>query len=166
MTENFELLKNNQPQEDKSQTNNFNFSFPCPHCQKTITSQDFQENNFLIAHLQSYFQSQEESYKAKLLQELTNSPTNFPPYQNLLAEKEKLQLLVEGYKLGTTKGSKEKGEELEKYITEKLQETYNGADDISKITHVGTKADILQIVHNENQHPVGKIIYEIKNEAK
>src|SRR5688572_9771024 len=133
MTENPELLKNNQPQEEKLQTNLFPFSFPCPHCQKTITSQDFQENNFLIAHLQSYFQSQETLYKTKLLQELTNSPTNFPPYQNLLAEKEKLQLLVEGYKLGTTKGSKEKGEELEKYITEKLQETYNGTDDIGKI---------------------------------
>ncbi|CAI2196388.1 10421_t:CDS:1, partial [Funneliformis geosporum] len=66
----------------------------------------------------------------------------------------------------TTKGSKEKGEELEKYIAEKLQETYNGADDISKITHVGTKADILQVVHNENHQTVGKIIYEIKNEDK
>jgi len=142
------------------------FSFPCPHCQKTITSQDFQENNFLIAHLQNFFQSREVIYKTQLLQELTNSPNNFPPYQTLLAEKEKLQLLVEGYKLGTTKGSKEKGEELEKYITEKLQETYNGADDISKITHVGNKADILQIVHNDNQQTVGKIIYEIKNEAK
>jgi hypothetical protein len=142
------------------------FSFPCPHCQKTITSQDFQENHFLIAHLQSYFQNQETLYKAQLLQELASNPTNFPPYQNLLAEKEKLQLLVEGYKLGTNKGSKEKGEDLEKYITEKLQETYNGVDDISKITHVGTKADILQIVHNETGNQVGKIIYEIKNEAK
>src|SRR5947209_7775827 len=111
--------------------NNFNFSFPCPHCQKTITSQDFAENNFLIAHLQSYFQSQEISYKEQLLKELTTTPNNFPPYQTLLEEKQKLQLLVEGYKLGTTKGSKEKGEELEKYICEKLQETYNGADDIS-----------------------------------
>lgn len=145
---------------------NFNFSFPCPHCQKTITSKDFAENNFVIAHLQAYFQQQEAIYKTQLLQELTSNPNNFPPYQNLLAEKEKLQLLVEGYKLGTNKGSKEKGEELEKYITEKLQETYNGADDISKITHVGTKADILQVIHNENQQTVGKIIYEIKNEDK
>jgi hypothetical protein len=157
-----ELLKTEST--EKSLINDF--SFPCPHCQKTITSQDFQENHFLIARLQSYFQSQETLYKAQLLQELVKSPTNFPPYQNLLAEKEKLQLLVEGYKLGTNKGSKEKGEELEKYITEKLQETYNGADDISKITHVGTKADILQVVHNETGNQVGKIIYEIKNEAK
>lgn len=141
------------------------FSFPCPHCQKTITSQDFQENNFLIAHLQSYFQNQEVLYKAQLLQELASNPNSFPPYQNLLAEKEKLQLLVEGYRLGTTKGSKEKGEDLEKYITEKLQETYNGIDDISKITHVGTKADISQIVHLNGQ-TIGQIIYEIKNEAK
>jgi Uncharacterized protein conserved in bacteria (DUF2130) len=145
---------------------NFNFSFPCPHCQKIITSQDFTENNFLISHLQSFFQSQETNYKEQLLKELTTTPTNFPPYQSLLAEKEKLQLLVEGYKLGTTKGSKEKGEELEKYICEKLQETYNGSDDISKITHVGTKADILQVIHNENHQTVGKIIYEIKNEDK
>jgi hypothetical protein len=145
---------------------NFNFSFPCPHCQKTITSQDFQENHFLIAHLQNFFQSQETTYKEQLLKELTTTPNNFPPYQNLLAEKEKLQLLVEGYKLGTTKGSKEKGEELEKYVCERLQEVYNGTDDISKITHVGTKADILQVVHNENHQTVGKIIYEIKNEDK
>jgi hypothetical protein len=142
------------------------FSFPCPHCQKTITSQDFQENNFLIAHLQSYFQSQENEYKQKLLIQLTQNPSEFPAYQQIKEENEKLKLIVEGYKLGTTKGSKEKGEELEKYITEKLQETYNGSDNISKITHVGTKADILQIIHNENQQPIGKIIYEIKNEAK
>ena len=108
----------------------FNFSFPCPHCHKIITSRDFSENNFLIAHLQNFFQSQENTYKEQLLKELITTPTNFPPYQILLTEKEKLQLLVEGYKLGTTKGSKEKGEELEKYICEKLQETYNGADDI------------------------------------
>ena len=145
---------------------NFNFSFPCPHCQKIITSQDFAEDHFLIAHLQSYFQTQETVYKSQLLQELISNPASFPPYQNLLTEKEKLQLLVEGYKLGTTKGSKEKGEDLEKYIAEKLQEVYNGTDDISKITHIGTKADILQIIHNENQQSIGKIIYEIKNEAK
>src|SRR3954451_20224080 len=108
--------------------NNFNFTFPCPHCGKTITSQDFAENNFLVAHLQNFFQNQEAVYKTQLLQELATNPNNFPPYQALLAEKEKLQLLVEGYRLGTTKGSKEKGEDLEKYICEKLQETYNGAD--------------------------------------
>ena len=147
-------------------TNNFNFSFPCPHCQKIITSQNFSENHFLIAHLQSYFQQKEQEYKTQLLQELTSNPNSFLPYKVLLAEKEKLQLLVEGYRLGTTKGSKEKGEELEKYISEKLQEVYNGADDISKITHVGTKADILQTVHNQMGQSVGKIIYEIKNEDK
>jgi len=157
---------NNNLETVKKENQSPPFSFPCPHCQKTITSQDFQENHFLIAHLQSYFQNQETLYKAQLLQELASNPANFPPYQSLLAEKEKLQLLVEGYKLGTSKPSKEKGEELEKYITEKLQETYNGADDISKITHVGTKADIIQIVHNENHQETGKIIYEIKNDPK
>ncbi|CAG8767979.1 5526_t:CDS:1, partial [Ambispora leptoticha] len=70
-----------------------------------------------------------------------------------------------GYKLGTTKSSKEKGEDLEKYITEQLQTTYNGTDDISKITHVGTKADISHIIHTNGQTQ-GQIIYEIKNEAK
>src|ERR1700742_3359974 len=113
----------------KEETVKSSFSFPCPHCQKTITSQDFQENNFLIAHLQSYFQNQEALYRTQLLQELASNPNSFPPYQNLLAEKEKLQLLVEGYKLGTQRGSKEKGEELEKYIAEKLQEVYNGHDE-------------------------------------
>ena len=149
-----------------SNSNNFSFSLTCPKCHSPLTSQDFAQDHFTIAHLQSYFQSQETVYKTQLLQELTNSPTNFPPYQTLLAEKEKLQLLVEGYKLGTQKGSKEKGEELEKYIIEQLQQTYNGNDDISKITHVGTKADILQIVHNETGNQVGKIIYEVKNEDK
>lgn len=143
----------------------FNFSFPCPHCQKTITSQDFQENNFLIAHLQSYFQNQENLYKTQLLQELTSNPVNFPPYQNLLAEKEKLQLLVEGYKLGTNKTSKVKGEELEKYIAEELQATYNGSDTITKITHVGEKADISQTIHQQEK-TIGQIIYEIKKDAK
>jgi hypothetical protein len=147
-------------------SNNFNFSFPCPHCQKTITAKDFTENHFLISHLQSYFQSKETEYKSQLLQELATNPTLFPAYQQIKQENDNLKLIVEGYKLGTNKGSKEKGEELEKHITERLQEVYNGADDISKITHVGTKADILQIVHDDNQQTVGKIIYEIKNEGK
>jgi len=47
-----ELEKNNQLANNKL----FPFSFPCPHCQKIITSQNFQENNFIIAHLQSFFQ--------------------------------------------------------------------------------------------------------------
>ncbi|MCE8163832.1 MAG: DUF2130 domain-containing protein [Candidatus Moeniiplasma glomeromycotorum] len=143
-----------------------NFSFPCPHCQKIITSQDFAENHFLISHLQSFFTEKENEYKQKLLQELIQNPANFPAYEQIKEENNQLKLILEGYKLGTNKGSKEKGEELEKYVTEKLQEAYNGADDISKITHVGTKADILQIIHNEIGKPVGKIIYEVKNEAK
>lgn len=146
--------------------NLFNFSFLCPHCKETITAQNFAENDFVIAHLQTYFQSQESIYKSRLLQELTTQPTNFPPYQTLLTEKEKLQLLVEGYKLGTVRTSKAKGEDLEKYILEQLQTIYNGADDINRITHVGTKADISQLIHNDKQQTIGKIIYEIKNEEK
>ncbi|CAG8569052.1 6970_t:CDS:2, partial [Scutellospora calospora] len=157
--------------QDKLRPFNYNleaWQLAHPHkiYKKTVTAQDFAENDFVIAHLQSYFQSQENAYKARLLQELTTQPTNFPPYQMLLAEKEKLQLIVEGYRLGTTKTSKVKGEELEKYILEQLQITYNGADDINRITHIGTKADISQLIHNNNHQEVGKIIYEIKNEDK
>jgi hypothetical protein len=143
-----------------------NFSFLCPHCQKTIASQDFSENQFTIAHLQDYFQQKEQEYKEKLLVQITQNPNSIPLLAELKAENERLKLLVEGYKLGSTKGSKEKGEELEKYILEQLQASYNGSDEINKITHVGEKADILQIVHNELQQEVGKIIYEIKNEEK
>jgi hypothetical protein len=145
--------------------NNFTFSLTCPKCHSPLTSQDFAQDHFTIAHLQSYFQAKEADYKQQLLLQLTQDPTLFPAYQQIKEENEKLKLILEGYKLGTTKSSKEKGEDLEKYITEKLQETYNGADDISKITHVGTKADISQIVHLNDQ-TIGSIIYEIKNETK
>src|ERR1044071_171833 len=105
-------MNQNNPQTNppKKTLPTFPFTFPCPHCQKTITSQDFQENHFLIANLQSYFQSQESLYKTQLLQELIQNPTTFPAYEQIKAENEKLKLLIEGYKLGTTKGSKEKGE--------------------------------------------------------
>jgi hypothetical protein len=145
--------------------NNFTFSLTCPHCQKTLTPNDFDSNHFTIAHLQSYFQSKESDYKQQLLLQLTQDPSLFPAYQQIKLENEQLKLILEGYKLGTTKSSKEKGEDLEKYITEQLQATYNGTDDISKITHVGTKADISQIVHLNGQ-TIGQIIYEIKNESK
>jgi len=55
--------------------------------------------------------------------------------------------------------------ELEKYILEKLQTTYNSSDEISKITHVGEKADIIHTIHKNNQQ-LAKIIYEIKNVDK
>ncbi len=61
--------------------------------------------------------------------------------------------------------SKRKGENLEKYVLEKLQETYNGTDEISKITHIGEKADIIHEISKDNQ-PIAKIIYEIKNDDK
>ncbi|CAI2189847.1 3363_t:CDS:2 [Funneliformis geosporum] len=123
-------------------TTSLNFTLTCPKCQALLTPQDFDNNHFTIAHLQSYFQTKEQEYKSQLIFQLTQDPTLFPAYQQIKEENEKLKLIVEGYKLGTNKGSKSKGEELEKYITEQLQTTYNGADDISKITHVGTKADI------------------------
>lgn len=160
--------------------NTTNFSFSCPHCQKTITSQDFTQNHFTIAHLQDYFQQKEQEYKEQLFNQITQNPNSIPLLADLKAENERLKLLVEGYKLGSTKGSKEKGEELEKYILEQLQASYNGNDEISKITHVGEKADISQEIYTNSsfffdekgtqiwteQQQIAKIIYEIKNAEK
>jgi len=140
----------------------FNFSFTCPKCQATITAQDFAQDHFTIAHLQTYFQAQESEYKQQLLDQMVKEPDSLPAFKQIKEENEKLKLIVEGYKLGSTKNSKTKGEELEKYVLEKLQETYNGSDEISKITHVGEKADIIQEIHKDNQQ-LAKIIYEIKN---
>jgi Uncharacterized protein conserved in bacteria (DUF2130) len=142
--------------------NNFSFSLLCPHCHQTITSQDFSQDHFTIAHLQTYFQAQEEQYKQKLLEQINQEPDSLPAFKQLKEENDKLKLLVEGYKLGTTKGSKTKGEDLEKYVLAKLQEAYNGSDEISKITHLGEKADIIQEIFKDNQ-PIAKIIYEVKN---
>jgi len=163
MTDN--TINPNPIEEENKALTSFNFTLTCPKCQSLLTPNDFDNNHFTIAHLQSYFQSKESEYKQQLLLQLTQDPTLFPAYQQIKQENEQLKLILEGYKLGTTKSSKEKGEDLEKYITEQLQATYNGADDISKITHVGTKADISQIVHLNGQ-TIGSIIYEIKNENK
>jgi hypothetical protein len=143
-------------------SDNFTFSLLCPHCHQTITSQDFSQDHFTIAHLQTYFQAQETEYKKQLLVQISQEPESLPAFKQLKEENEKLKLIVEGYKLGTTKSSKTKGEDLEKYVLAKLQETYNGADEINKITHLGEKADIIQEIHRDNQ-PLAKIIYEIKN---
>lgn len=150
--------------ENKS-VGNFDFSLTCPKCNSLLTPSDFDNNHFTIAHLQNYFSQKEEQYKQQLLAKLISDPSSFPAYQQIKEENEKLKLLLEGYKLGTTKGSKEKGEDLEKYILEELQAVYNGHDDVSKITHVGTKADISQIIHLEGK-TIDSIIYEIKNETK
>ncbi|CAG8507585.1 8233_t:CDS:1 [Cetraspora pellucida] len=160
-----DLLKEKELTEKETNLTPFAFSLTCPKCQATLTPSDFDNNHFTIAHLQSYFQSKETLYKQQLLQELTSNPSSLPAYQTLQKENQELKLLLEGYKLGTTKSSKQKGEDLEKYICEQLQATYNGQDDISKITHVGTKADISQIIHLEGK-TIGQIIYEVKNEEK
>jgi hypothetical protein len=144
---------------------NFNFSLTCPKCHSSLTSQDFAQDHFTIAHLQEYFQSQEQAYKAQLLLQMEKEIEAFPLFKQLKEENEKLKALVEGYKLGSTKTSKSKGEDLEKYILEQLQASYNGSDEISKITHVGEKADIIHAIHKENQQ-IAKIIYEIKNVDK
>src|SRR6185369_15761327 len=83
----------------------FTFTLTCPHCHHLLTPQDFDQNHFTIAHLQSYFQSKEQEYKSQLLLQLTQDPTLFPAYQQLKTENEQLKLIVEGYKLGTTKSS-------------------------------------------------------------
>ncbi|CAG8467829.1 19078_t:CDS:2 [Racocetra fulgida] len=154
-----DLPKEKELTEKETNLVSFAFTLTCPKCQATLTPSDFDNNHFTIAHLQSYFTSKESLYKEQLLAQLTSNPSSFPAYQTLQKENQELKLLLEGYKLGTTKSSKQKGEDLEKYITERLQETYNGQDDISKITHVGTKADISQIIHANGQI-IGQIIYE------
>ncbi|CAG8802041.1 37554_t:CDS:10, partial [Gigaspora margarita] len=136
------MINPNPNPKEKKELTPFAFTLTCPHCQHILTPQDFDSNHFTIAHLQSYFASKETIYKNQLLAQLTSNPSSFPAYQQIKQENEQLKLILEGYKLGTTKSSKEKGEDLEKYILEQLQTTYNGQDDISKITHVGTKADI------------------------
>src|SRR6266542_166934 len=143
----------------------FTFSLTCPKCQSLLTPNDFDNNHFTIAHLQSYFQQKETEYKQQIRQQLEQEITSLPIYQQLQKENQELKLIVEGYKLGTTKTSKTKGEDLEKYILEQLQTTYNGSDEISKITHVGEKADIIHTIHKGEQQ-IAKIIYEIKNTEK
>ena len=156
----------NEPQTTKNKlTNTFTFSLTCPKCHSPLTSQDFAQDHFTIAHLQSYFQAKEQEYKTQLLAQIEKNAETSPLFKQLKEENEKLKLIIEGYKLGTTKNSKSKGEELEKYILEQLQTTYNGSDEISKITHVGEKADIIHTIHKDNQQ-LAKIIYEIKNVDK
>ena len=156
----------NEPQTTENKpVNNFNFSLACPHCQKILTANDFDNDSFNVAHLQNYFQAKEQEYKTQLLTQIEKNAETSPLFKQLKEENEKLKLIIEGYKLGTTKNSKSKGEDLEKYILEQLQTTYNGSDEISKITHVGEKADIIHTIHKDNQQ-LAKIIYEIKNVDK
>jgi hypothetical protein len=161
------MNNNNSPlsEKEKPLTTPFTFSLTCPHCQATLTPQDFDNNHFTIARLQTYFQSKETEYKQQLLSKMEKEIETFPLFQQLKSENEKLKLIVEGYKLGSTKNSKTKGEELEKYILEQLQASYNGSDEINKITHLGEKADIIHTIHKGEQQ-IAKIIYEIKNVDK
>jgi hypothetical protein len=143
----------------------YNFSFKCPHCQALIQAADFTQDHFTVAYLQEYFQTKETEYKSQLLLKMEQEIEKFPLFQQLKTENEKLKLIVEGYKLGSSKSSKGKGEDLEKYILEKLQETYNGTDKITKITHLGDKADFTQEIW-QGKEVIGKIIYEVKNVDK
>lgn len=108
----------------------------------------------------------EKEKKEKQLSELQSSEyiEKLERVRKLVEETDKLrsenQLLRDQGRM-----SKRKGENLEKYVLEKLQETYNGFDEISKITHLGEKADIIHEISKDNQ-PIAKIIYEIKNDDK
>jgi hypothetical protein len=108
----------------------------------------------------------EKEAKEKQLSESKSSEyiENLERVRKLVEETEKLrnenQLLRDQGRM-----SKRKGENLEKYVLEKLQETYNGFDEISKITHLGEKADIIHEISKDDQ-PIAKIIYEIKNDDK
>lgn len=63
--------------------------------------------------------------------------------------------------------SKKKGEDFEQYVFEELNRVFDNKDKISKVTHLGGKADFLQEVLTENSEQVaGRIIYEVKNEKK
>jgi hypothetical protein len=81
---------NNQVNKTEETTNKFPTSFTfflaCPHCQKTLTSQDFDNSHFTIAHLQTYFQQKEQEYKQQLLNQLTQDPNLFPAYQQIKRE--------------------------------------------------------------------------------
>src|SRR5437773_10568115 len=110
------MNNNLQPvKEENKSLVSFGFTITCPHCQKVLTPQDFDNNHFTIAHLQSYFAQKEQEYKAQLLLQLTQDPALFPAYQQIKQENDQLKLIVEGYKLGTIKNSKSKGEDLEKH---------------------------------------------------
>src|SRR5438552_467797 len=68
---------------------NFNFSLTCPKCQALLTSQDFAQDHFTIAHLQEYFQARETEYKAQLLLQMEKEIENFPLFKQLKEENEK-----------------------------------------------------------------------------
>src|SRR2546421_578166 len=70
---------------------NFNFSLTCPKCHSPLTSQDFAQDHFTIAHLQEYFQVRETEYKAQLLLQMEKEIENFPLFKQLKEENEKLK---------------------------------------------------------------------------
>jgi hypothetical protein len=152
---------------------NLSFSLKCPWCLKIITAQNFSEEQLAVTYLQNYFVSQEDQYKEKLLVEMQGIIENSPLVAQLKEENNTLKSFIEGYKLGKEFVKPvQKGQELEDYVQEKLQEIFSGNDVIENITHArtsaGTRADILQIVRggNESEKVIGKIVYETKNTEK
>src|SRR5437868_3452986 len=61
----------------------FTFTLTCPKCQSLLTPQDFDQNHFTVAHLQSYFQSKETEYKQQLLGQMAKEIETFPLFQQL-----------------------------------------------------------------------------------
>src|SRR5687768_3394762 len=154
-------------------SNNLSFSLKCPWCLKIITAENFSEEQLSVTYLQNYFVSQEKQYKEKLLAEMQQVIENSPLVIQLREENNALKSFIEGYKLGKEFVKPvQKGQEFEDYVHEKLQEVFSGSDTIENITHArtssGTRADILQIIHevNEPEKVIGKIIYEAKNTEK
>jgi hypothetical protein len=153
--------------------NNLSFSLKCPWCWKIITAQNFSEEQLAVTYLQNYFTSQEDQYKEKLLTEMQEIIENSPLVIQLKEENNNLKSFIEGYKLGKEFIKPvQKGQELEDYVQEKLQEIFSSHDIIENITHArtsaGTRADILQTVRegSELEKVIGKIIYETKNTEK
>lgn len=121
----------------------------------------------VIMNSELYKNIEKERNEYKKANEVLNDPNyieNSKRVKDLEAEKKQLNSQIQSLR-DQGRMSKKKGEDLEKYILEQLQTTYNGTDEITKITHVGEKADISQTVRY-NQLPVGKIVYEVKNDDK
>jgi len=121
----------------------------------------------VIMNSELYKKIEKERNEYKKVNEELNHPNyieNSKRVKDLEAEKKQLNIQIQSLK-DQGRMSKKKGEDLEKFVIEQLQTTYNGTDTITKITHIGEKADISQTIHY-NQLLVGKVIYEIKNVDK
>src|SRR6185312_4776837 len=110
----------------------------------------------VIMNSELYKKIEKERNEYKKVNEELNHPNyieNSKRVKDLEAEKKQLNIQIQSLK-DQGRMSKKKGEDLEKFVIEQLQTTYNGTDTITKITHIGEKADISQTIHY-NQLLVG-----------